>query len=226
MAQYNCNPFGPGFYESVGAKILQSGLFVPTGDLTAPLVREIYAGNLANEPELQQDINFLQDLQDRGLWVFQNNLWVNEGSLEGLFSVKDRKAKGLSELLTVEDLKKRLVGGTTHKSGVEFSKDREVAFAPRGSYYFGEMDAQDIENDGKVIAEYGPEGAKLMAEVASKLPNKSRNWGLEISEGQISMQRVSALSFEVHINFGRLHLRGDCCGQETYRISFSSLGDK
>mgnify|MGYP001573188626 FL=1 len=105
-------------------------------------------------------------------------------------------------MLTVNELKQRLVGGKTSQ-GVEFSSDGEVAFAPRGSYAFGEMeDAGKLALDGAVIAQYGVEGAKLLAEASANLRNKPKTYGVDVKEGQKPVQTVSALGERV----GRLHV--------------------
>jgi hypothetical protein len=189
---------GPGNYQSVGEKILQSGDRVPVGDEIAPLVREIYCGELKGEKEMTDGRNILQ--KNRWLWVFNQNLWTPEG----LFVVQDRNAEGLSRKLKVENLKQRLVGSSNHK-GIEFSSDGEVRFAPKGSYTLGEISADEFEQDGFVIAQYGIEGAKLLAEASSTLPNRPITYGLEIKEGQNPVQSVSALSGDG----GRVRVLGD-----------------
>ena len=184
-------------YRNVGAQILKSGDIVPVGDLTAPLVHEIYCGDSKDEPEFVAGKGILQN---RFLYVYNKNLHA----FEGLFSVKDRNAEGLSKMLTVNELKQRLVGGKTSQC-VEFSSDGEVAFAPRGSYAFGEMeDAGKLALDGAVIAQYGVEGAKLLAEASANLRNKPKTYGVDVKEGQKPVQTVSAL----YVRDGRLLVIG------------------
>ena len=83
------SPAVQGNYRNVGSQILKNKNIVPTGELTASLVREIYSGNSKDEPEFVAGKGILQS---RWFWVYNQNLH----SFEGLFSVKDRNAEGLS----------------------------------------------------------------------------------------------------------------------------------
>ena len=122
--------FGPDNYRTVGKQILNEGLQVPTGDEIAPFMRELYLGANKDKEVIKNARDFFKNRWF--FWVFNRDLWTPEG----FYSVPDRNAKGLSERLRVEDLKKRLVGGSKYRD-IEFSSNRRVRFAPIGSYTFG-----------------------------------------------------------------------------------------
>ena len=76
----------------------------------------------------------------------------------------------------------------------------------------GEMTPDELAQDGAMIAQYKPEGARLLAEASDSLPNKPISYGIDIQEGQDAVIRVSTLND----NVGRLHFIGD---------DFVSFGD-
>ena len=84
--KYVLGAVGPGSYECVGQSILKSGLGVARGDLVAPLVHEVYCG-----PHLEQLASARQLLSDQRLWVFNCNIFTNDG----VFSVADPMALGV-----------------------------------------------------------------------------------------------------------------------------------
>ena len=177
--------FGPDNYRTVGKQIIRAGLQVPTGDEIAPFVRDLYLGANKDKEVIK---NARSIFKNRWLWVFNQDLWTPEG----FYSVLDRNANGLSERLEVEDLKQRLVGGSKYK-GIEFSSNRQVRFAPIGSYTFGEMSAEELEEDGVLIARHDIEGAKSLAEVSDSFENRPINYGVNVKDGQNPVQRVSAV---------------------------------
>ena len=201
--RYLAPPFGPHYYHEVGRVTRDFGYGVPTGNETAPLIHGAYCGD--NKDNLGY-ASVRRAMKERFLWVFNRNLWADKGR----FVIHDRKAVGLlSRDLTIQtmDLLERKLEGGKEIKGVRFSEDGSVRFAPRGSYALGEMDAWKLAEDGGMIADYGIEGAKLMAEAASSLPNKPRIFGSDIQEGQCA-QLQSGLS-TVSQAVGRLRFVGN-----------------
>ena len=187
---------GRGSYLSVGREILNSNLMVPTGELTAPFVRELYCGELRDKPQL---VDARGIVRTRWLPVYQ----VNSHGFDGLFSVQDETVEGLAKIMDRGALRQELDGGFEHRR-VRFSKNGKVAFAPRGSYFFGEMTPDELAKDGAMIAQYGSEGARLLAEASASLPNHPISYGPNIKEGQDAVIRISTLGEDV----GRLHFGG------------------
>mgnify|MGYP001581106510 CR=1 FL=1 len=182
-------------YQRVGRSILSQGLAVPTGDLTAPLVHAAYCSALKDELGLR---NVRQILQDEWLWVFNMNLWTDKG----LFVSQDNEVigrswpidVGYSQPLDVSTLERKLQGGKEFE-GIRFSEDGSVRFAPNGSYSLGGMSAEKLAKNGFMIAQYGVEGAKLMAEASATFREQPEIFGFDIQEGEESNLRVSALSW-------------------------------
>ena len=187
---------GPQTYQTVGKQIISNGLTVPTGDETAPLIHQTYVGELKEEAEFA---NVRDIARKRFFWVFNRNLWTPKG----MFSMQDTKAIGLSQELDEKTLERKLKCGKD-VSGVRFSQDGSVRFAPKDTYVIGEMSAGELEKDGFMIAQYGVEGAKLMAEASATRKNNPIIYGLDIKENQKSETRVSAL----YEGGARLHFGG------------------
>lgn len=177
--------FGPQTYQEVGKQILKTGLYVPTGSYTAPLVHAAYCSKAKNEPEFK-DVREI--MKSRWLWVFQRNLWTDQG----LYSINDAEAKGRSEPMTINQLEKMLKGGR-EVNGIRFSTDNSVRFAPKGSYTLGEHTPESLTKDGAVIAQYGVRGAELLGEVSATFKNNPCTYGLDIKEGNVPELRVSTL---------------------------------
>ena len=176
---------GPNTYQNVGRQIITEGLVPPTGDETALLIHQAYAGKLKDGTELKE----VRDIvQKRFFWAFNRNLWTQSG----MFSTTDRKAIGRSQELDEEVLDQAIKGGLDI-NGVRFSQDGTVRFAPKGSYTFGEMSAEELAKDGAMIAQYGVEGAKLLAEASTTRKNKPITYGLNIQKGQTPQIHVSTL---------------------------------
>jgi len=183
--------FGPNTYQSVGKAILGNGFKVPTGDYTASLLHPAYCNpQFSNEPEFK----FVRGLmRSNWLWVFNQNLWTDKG----VYVIQDLEAKGKSEPFDLKKLKtlERLVNakGVTEANGVRFSKNGQVRFAPLSTYQLGDHTAQSLSEDGFVIAGYDVEGAKKLAEIASKLKNNPITYGVNAFEGNQPELEVSAL---------------------------------
>ena len=196
------HPAVEGNYQVTGAQILDSRLVVPTGDLTAPLVHAAYCSDAKDEPEFA---NVRDITQKRWLWVFNTNLWTPQG----VFVRPDRQAQGGNRPYDIKALEQKL-NGVKENNGVQVSDDGIVRFAVRGSYALGEMRAKDLAQDGFMIASYGVEGAKLLAEAASTRDNNPITYGIDITENQNPEQRVSALDeFD-----SRLHFSGGFGGDD------------
>ncbi len=193
---------GPNNYQLVGKQIITNGLSVPIGDETAPLIHQAYAGKLKDETELKE----VRDIaQKRFFWAFNRNLWTQSG----MFSTTDREAIGRSQALDEKVLDQAIKGGLD-RNGVLFSQDGTVRFAPKGSYTLGEMSAEQLAKDGAMIAQYGVEGAKLLAEASTTRKNKPITYGLNIEKGQSSETRVSTLGGnDSRLRFGGYDWGGD-----------------
>ncbi len=171
---------GPNTYQHVGEDILKRELKLPTGDQTASLVYAVYN---SQEPEFKD----IQDImKNRYLWVFNRNLWTPEG----VFVVYDSKAIGITEELGQGELERRL-NNREDVQGVKFSTDGTVRFAPKGSYNLGEHTKESLVENGFIIASFGKEGAKKLAEISTNFRDKPYVWGVETSKETV--QRVSAL---------------------------------
>lgn len=182
---YSLPSIGRDEYRVIGTRILSESASVPTGALIAPLVREIYCP--ANKYRLGFSV-IRNQISGNGPWfVYNRNLFTREG----MFSVDDVIAVGCSQPLIVKTLDQKLKGGTEQMS-VRFSSDGTVRFAPKGSYICGEIDAENLASDGAVIAQYGVDGAKLMAEAASTLPHKPETLSFEtVSEPTLCISSFS-----------------------------------
>ncbi|HLC31562.1 MAG TPA: hypothetical protein VJK51_02760 [Candidatus Nanoarchaeia archaeon] len=63
-----------------------------------------------------------------------------------MYVIQDINADGRSKSFAIEDLEKRLKGGTELKeTNVRFSEDGTVRFAPLGSFQLGEQLAEDLK---------------------------------------------------------------------------------
>ncbi|MEK6915559.1 MAG: hypothetical protein AABW89_03400 [Nanoarchaeota archaeon] len=179
-----------GNYGNVGRQIISSGDVVPTGDLTAPFVRDLYLGANRDEPSVADARNLVKN---RWLWVFNQNLFVLKDKIgpKGVYVVSDFEATGLSVPLYRGTLERKLKGVKESK-GLRVSRDKSVRFVVEGSYSFGEMSPEKLALNVFVIAQYGVEGAKLLAEVAGSLHHRPITSGIDV-ERQIPMQTVSTL---------------------------------
>lgn len=191
---------GPNTYRENGAQILRNGLLVPTGDYTASLLHSAYCSSAKDEPEFK-DVR--DKMKARWFDVFNKNVWNSNG----VYVFQDLEAVGRSQPLDVKDLEKALKGGK-EISGVRFSRDKRVRFAPKGSYTLEYQTPEALAKNGFMIASCDVEGAEKMGEVSSKFSNKPYVYGLNIEEGQAPEQRVSA----VNDNDDRLRFYGNYFG--------------
>ncbi|MSS74318.1 hypothetical protein EXS72_01625 [Candidatus Pacearchaeota archaeon] len=117
-----------------------------------------------------------------------------------MFSLQDREVNLCSQNLDEKILDQKIKGGIDRK-GVRFSQDGTVRFAPKGSYIIGEMPANKLAEDCAMIAQYGVEGAKLMAEASATRINNPITYGWDIKENK-SPEPIAPTLTE---NNGRLH---------------------
>ncbi|MDO8516506.1 MAG: hypothetical protein Q7S33_00110 [Nanoarchaeota archaeon] len=200
---------GPDNYQNVGNEILENKQFLSTGDYIASLIHSAYYSNAVNEPEFQNIRNILKDSR---IWVFNRNLWTDEG----VYVIQDSEAIGTSQSLN-QDYLENLLNGGKEISGIRFSQGRKVRFAPKESYEFGEHEYEDFAKDGFVIASFGIEGAKKLGEVSSKFIFKPITMGIETNTPE---QMISFLGGSSILNF-----RGDNLGDYKNVYGFGLLNN-
>lgn len=192
-------PFeGPGKYVDVMRKILQNPavkLSLANGQETAFLLEPAYCGQkkFRQQPEIVQ---LRKTMRNKYLWLGQVNLWVPEKykSAHGVFVVYDEKGEGLSKELDVGKLERGLRGGRTLRSGVRFSEDEMITFAPRDTYRGGEFTPEDYAKDGFNVANNKVQGAKKLAKVAgSKYFSIKKPYSWIMRPGEEPVKSLSAV---------------------------------
>ena len=176
---------GPDNYGNVGKTILENGQLVSTGDHTASLLHAAYLGSGKDEPEFEK---VREIMKDRWLWVFNRNLWAENG----VYALNDLEATGRNQPLDINELERMLKDGK-EVGGIRFSQDEKLRFAPKGSYELGEHTSESLAKDGFIIAGYGLEGAEKLGEVSSTFRYKPKTFGIQVNEGQAPEQRVSVV---------------------------------
>ena len=188
--------FGPDNYLNIRKQILENNLLIPTAEQTVALLHRAYLSEFKDAPEFQ---NIREIMKKKWLLVFNRNLWTNKG----VYVVQDSEAKIRSEKLKISNLEEELKNSEEINT-VKFSKNGKVRFAPKNSYMLEENRPDSLAENGFVIANYGKQGAKKLAEISTQHLSKPYIYGLNIQEGN-APERVSALDgFE-----GELHLFGD-----------------
>lgn len=179
---------GPNDYQQTGGRLLKRKLKVPIGEYTAPLLHAAYYNpKTVIEPESEGIRNIMKD---KGLWVFNDNIWT----YEGVYVFPDLKAIGGNHSLTQDKLEEIIKGGKELSwGGVRFGEGGIVIFAPKGTYKLGIHTPESLAQDGLVIANYGFRGAEELGEVSTKFNNPPRTYGFNIQEEQIIKQRVASL---------------------------------
>lgn len=208
-------------YWRVRNKILGSGYLPPAGDYTASLLHVAYgctpeAKKIMDEPEFK-DVK--DKLQTGWLWVFNRNLWASQG----VYVVQDTDSILRGQPLRVKNLEKVLRGGVSDKSGVRFSKDGSVRFAPKGSYKGGYHSSESFAKDGFVIASFGREGAEKLGEL-------SKDFSLGCYIGVANRLSVMCTPIESGVSVlgeydCRLHLFGDEKQNDRKATAFGVMGD-
>ena len=183
-------PEGPDNYQAVGKALLARSLSIPTGEQTTSLLHGAYD---SQEPEF---VEVQKIMRDSWLWVFNRNLWTPKG----VYVAHDDQAAGLSQELAQNDLEEVLRNGT-ESNGIRFSQDGNVRFAPKETYRLGEHTPESLASDGFVVASYGVEGSKSLAEVASKFRGRPFTYGINVKEREKSIQRVSALDSDWDLDY-------------------------
>lgn len=158
-------------YENARRKILKDGLSIPTGDEMASLLYSVYCSNTLDEPEFSniRDVN--------GLWIFNRNLWTENG----VYVFQDsNKETGELNIRGLEDM----LSDGEEISGVRFSNDGKLRFAPKGTYNIRKcLSQKSISNDGFMIASFGIEGAEKLGKISEKNGIKLYSEGINVQKG-------------------------------------------
>jgi len=199
--------FGPGFYTSLRAQILNRGYDVPAGDEMASLLYSAYCPGLTSQPEF---IEVRKRIHENFLWVYNKNLWTDKG----VFVVKYLKSLGRNQFVLYEpfnidyekkvtELEKKILKENNAKEikGIKFSEDGLVRFAPKGSYKLGEMSSQEFAKDGFIIASCGEQGAEKLGIVSSRFSNNPCIDGLDIKYGKSPESGISSVEDVCRLEF-------------------------
>jgi len=192
-----------GSYLGKGREILDEDLEIPTGDQLASLIHAIYFSEIKDEQEPKDLKN--KKMTDGFLYIFNRNIWRPEG----VYVIHDPKARGLAEEFDMQSLEKKVNQGNNIE-GVLINEKEKIRFAPKNTYKFGDVDSEGLAKDGFVMATFGVDGAKKIAEVARSLSGPAGIMGKESGES------ISAL-FNYH---GRLGLMGIYDGTGTNGSAF------
>ncbi len=205
---------GPNTYKNVGSAILSRELKVPTGDHTASLVYPAYCNPKKFSKLGSEEIKNI--MKESSLWVFNRNFW----GPKGVYVLQDLEAKGTDESLaeesldinklkrllrtrfevtllgepfaTVSLLESKLENGK-EISGIRFSKDNRLRFAPKKTYAFGDHTAESLIKDGFMIASYGKKGTEKLGGVCAKFEYQPHVFGIEVQKDFFLEQTVSTL---------------------------------
>jgi hypothetical protein len=196
---YTGSAFGSGTYEEIGKQILEKGHRVPTGDLSISLIHAAYFDDTVKNTLDAKNIRDILEMKvaGKGGYAIYNR---NICTFEGVYVVQDEGVQGVQAPFNIEEIEDNLLGGDT-ELGVRFSQDRKVRFAPRSSFYMpmnsyrraysaiSHHTHATLECDGLVIASFGPEGAKQLAEISSVFngnPRIGNNFSSTGETGQIT----------------------------------------
>jgi hypothetical protein len=158
---------GPSNYISATKGILTKGLILPTGEMTACLLSEIYN---SDKGDLKREVIGL--MRSNKIWVPNKNLWVPKElgykGTEGVYVVYDKEGEGLSKHISESDIRgfQQSLDNSVEIGGVVFSKDNRVRFAPKETYKIGEQSINEFENNGINIANYGLNGSKKLGDIS------------------------------------------------------------
>ncbi len=148
-------------YRVVRERILNANQKLPVGEYIASLLHSVYFSVIRDKMESK---NIRDKLRDYGLWIFHLNSWTKEG----VYIVQDMGTE--KKYFEFKDLEKMLKGGK-EISGIRFSKDGRVRFAPKSSYAEDPHSydtSEKFSKDGFIIASFGEEGAEKLGEIGSK----------------------------------------------------------
>lgn len=153
-------------FDNAGEAILKEGLMLPSGDQIASLLHAVYFGSkkFIESPQSKKIKKIIS--QSDPLWIFNRNLWTNEG----LYVVTNLGKQEFTQELVISDLEKKLNGGIKIEKGIKFSRDRKLRFVPKFSYDFSiKYGLEEFTKEGQIIANYGKRGSQKLGEVAFKL---------------------------------------------------------
>lgn len=200
---YACPPSLPDEYENVGKEILNHNFYklsLPLGRNIAPLIRAAYDDAAERTLENQLCLREVRDIiiGNRVLWVYNTNVITPDG----IYVVDDLKATGVTNILKLSELEKKLRGGK-EREGVRFSSEdslenHNIRFAPKETYFFGRHKPEEVARSGIMIATFGVQGAKIMAGTSACFENGLDIIGEEAKKGRI-LQRVTAV-FEDYLS--------------------------
>ena len=175
-------PAGPGNYIIDGKRILSRDQLIPEAEELAFLVHASYF-NLRGRYHLKLEL--VRDAMRKGmLWIYNRNLI----DADGIYVVQDPGAIGIRERLCSF---RRMFKHGKEISGVIFSSDKRVRFAPEGTYIEGEHTPESLALDGFIIASFGKIGAEKIAKASSLFKNNPIVKLPKLSER--GRQRVSAV---------------------------------
>lgn len=149
-----------GSYDDCKRKIVKRGLEIPTAEQTISFIHSLakyYKHD--NSPEID---DFRKILYDEGVLIFNRNYWTPEGVY--VLQDQDLETKRPSK----EDLEEMLKDGE-EISRVRFSRDGRLRFAPSSSFKLEYQNPKTILNNGFIIASFGLEGTKKLAETSTNL---------------------------------------------------------
>ncbi|MBI2498652.1 hypothetical protein HYV88_00245 [Candidatus Woesearchaeota archaeon] len=199
--QYGEIAFAPltnlGDYQQIRTEILgdserETNQRLPTGDETASQIHVAYC---TPKPEIKnaQEYKTIRDIiRTNRIHVFNRIGWT----FAGKYVLQDTTANATSERLDIDMLNEMLKNGT-EINGVKFSTDGRVRFAPRETYKLGKHTPESLSLDGGVIAEYGIDGARKLAEVSKNFRYNTVTYGIEVKKRKDLEQRVSAFIGDV-----------------------------
>ena len=194
--------YGPDIYRDVANQIFKNKQKVPIGDYIVSLLYPAYCDKKVRK--VKEFTNVRDTLHDDHLWVFNVNAWTNKG----VYVIMDLEAKGRGLRVDINELEKALENGKDI-NGVRFSKDNLVRFAPKETYKFGCHTPDSLSKDGFIIASFGEEGAKKLAEVSSKFEENIFISGYYYAhQGDKISQRVSSLNTS-HDDYNALMFSGN-----------------
>lgn len=170
---------GPGAYKTIASDILGRFQRLPTSAEIASSVHATYSSVVKQD---ENSRNHLQQIMRKGcLWIFNRNLWTPEG----VYVWQQDSPVETTELPTPEALKALLRGGG-ETGGVKVSPDGKLRFAPKETYHGGEHSPEELARDGFIVASFGKEGGKQLADVSSNkkyFKHNPRTWIAEIHSG-------------------------------------------
>lgn len=210
-----------GNYLQVGQMILESGHSgkrIPSGDETAWLTYFTFFGHKKRtwRRASKEFGRIIDRLSNDQIHVYNRVFWTPKGK----YVLLDSAAKGRrSEDMDIATLDQLLKTGTVREySGVMFSENGRLRFAPMGAYRLGEQSSECLKEDPGVIAEYGISGAVMLSQVAGLFRCSPYVGGVTLKEGQEMVRTASAMKsccgdrLELLGNLDDHNFQGSACG--------------